>query len=515
MVIQRQRVQTGKVYRISAMKKILLFVSLITGIVLFTATQSQAQEEGKKLTLEEVIQLALDRSPDALMAKHQLKGSYWQFKSYKASTLPHLSFEADLPSFNRSIGKVQQNDGSYAFRNIYNISAGGGLSLSQNIGLSGTQIYMSSSLDRSADFLDTAWNTQFLSNPLQLGVVQPIFKFNKFKWDRKIEPLRYDEAIQDFMQQREDIVIKAINVFFDLLAAQIDYQINLVNLANNDTIYRIAQGRFEIGTIPENELLQLELEMLRSQASVEGNKLNYDNMLFRFKSFLKLDPNSEFDLIEPKNVMTLEVEPERAIQLAWNNNSQALAFKRRELEAHMNVDQARKDNSIGFDLRMNYGLSRDAIELEGAYKNLQESQIVSLGVAIPILDWGRGRGQVQMAESNLELEKLRLEQDKIDFNQSIFLKVKEFNMQKYQLEIAEKSDLVAQKSYNIAKERFMIGKIDHLNFSQAQTNKDQSRIGYLNTLKSYWQKYYEVRKLTLYDFIKNQPLDFSIEEVID
>ncbi len=490
-------------------KQILVILSALFPLIM------PAQVVKKSYTLDEVIQLALERSPDAMMAKHRLRGSYWRYKSHKASTLPYISLDATLPSYDRSVKYNIRDDGTYAFQDVNNITTGGDLSIRQYIGPTGTSIFLRSSLNRYAYLQDTSWVSSYFSNPIQLQVVQPIFKFNKFKWDRKIEPLHYNEAIQSYLQQREGVIIKAINVFFDLLAAQIEYQVNVANLKINKQIYEIAKGRYKIGIIAENELLQMELNLLNSEASVESNKLEYDNKKFRFRSFLKLNEGDNYELIAPKEIIAVEVDPEKAKNLAWENNARVMQIKRKELQALMAVDRAKKDNSIGLDLVANYGLSKDAPTLDGVYKNFKQSQMISLGVNVPILDWGQARGRIKMAESNLELTKLQLEQDKIDFEQNVLLQIKQFNMQKYQLRIAEKKDKVAEKSFEIAKERFIVGKIDNLNYNDAQTKKDASRIAYLNQLRNYWVKYYNVRKITLYDFKNNKPLIFEIEDILN
>ncbi len=195
-------------------KQILVILSALFPLIM------PAQVVKKSYTLDEVIQLALERSPDAMMAKHRLRGSYWRYKSHKASTLPYISLDATLPSYDRSVKYNIRDDGTYAFQDVNNITTGGDLSIRQYIGPTGTSIFLRSSLNRYAYLQDTSWVSSYFSNPIQLQVVQPIFKFNKFKWDRKIEPLHYNEAIQSYLQQREGVIIKAINVFFDLLAAQ-------------------------------------------------------------------------------------------------------------------------------------------------------------------------------------------------------------------------------------------------------------------------------------------------------
>ena len=61
-----------------------------------------------------------------------------------------------------------------------------------------------------------------------------------------------------------------------------------------------------------------------------------------------------------------------------------------------------------------------------------------------------------MAESSAELTRTSIEQERIDFEQNIYLKIKQFAMQENQLMIAAKSDTVAQKRYVVTQQRYRI-----------------------------------------------------------
>ncbi len=77
-------------------------------------------------------------------------------------------------------------------------------------------------------------------------------------------------------------------IFSTLLTAQGQLQIAEINLANYDTLYRIAKGRYNMGTIAENELLQLELNLLKSKSETDKCKgLKLKNAMFRLKIFFK------------------------------------------------------------------------------------------------------------------------------------------------------------------------------------------------------------------------------------
>ena len=120
--------------------------------------------------------------------------------------------------------------------------------------------------------------------------------------------------------------------------------------------------------------------------------------------------------------------------------------------------------------------------------------------ALPI-----SKGGIKIAESNQDLVKTAVQQDRIDFEQNIYLSVMQFAMQKKQLAIAAKSDTVAQERYKVTHERYLIGKVnDVLELNNAQIDNDNARLNYFKTLRDYWINYYNLRKLTLYDFQENE-----------
>ncbi len=87
-------------------------------------------------------------------------------------------------------------------------------------------------------------------------------------------------------------------------------------------------------------------------------------------------------------------------------------------------------------------------------------------------------------------------------------------MQFQQVKIAAKADTVAQKSYNITKARYMIGKISVTDLNIAQTESDNSKSSYIDALRTYWNFYYQIRKLTLFDFEHNRPIKVNYRELL-
>jgi outer membrane protein TolC len=287
----------------------------------------------------------------------------------------------------------------------------------------------------------------------------------------------------------------------------------LTNLSNYDTLYRIAKGRYQLGKIAENDLLQLELNFLKAQASVENADLALDNAQFQFKSYLRLQDSTRVVLLPPANIRFFKIDPEKAVQLANENSSTALDHKKRLLEAASAVNFAKTDGRFDANIHALIGLQQSGPTIPEAYLNPADQRQVSLGLTIPILDWGVAHGKIKMAQSQENIVKNSVEQEAIDFQRNVYLKVIQFNMQQNQLTIAAKSDTVARKSYEVTKGRYLIGKINSiLDLNNAQIETDNSEKNYYFALQTFWRNYYEIRKLTLYDFQQDEPLRFDLRD---
>ncbi len=154
-------------------------------------------------------------------------------------------------------------------------------------------------------------------------------------------------------------------------------------------------------------------------------------------------------------------------------------------------------------------------EFRYAYQDLSRQQRVEVGVTVPILDWGLGKGQYRMAQSAQEVVRMDVSQSMIDFDENIFLQVMQFNLQDDQVVIASKADAIADLRYEVTKQRFLIGKIDVLDLNVALEEKDVARRGYVEALRNYWNYYYDLRGLTLYDWQKGIKLSEDFDDLLE
>ena len=297
----------------------------------------------------------------------------------------------------------------------------------------------------------------------------------------------------------------AVDRFFDYLDAQVNFQIAEFNLANNDTIYNIEKGRYNIGTASEDKLLQVELQLLRSQQDQAQAQLDLQTSRLALRTFIGLNEDATFDLLLPENIPVFPVDEKVALQYAKDNRSDFIAFERRRLEADAQVAQA-KGQRFQMDLNASFGLNSAAATFDESYQNAQTQQFANLTLNIPIVNWGRNEARMKTAIANKQLTDFVIAQEEQNFEQEIITQVRQLEVLRQQIEISKKSDEVAQKRYEVAQNRYLIGKIDITNLNIALTEKDTAKRSYISALRSYWIAYYDLRRLTLYDFANNQLL---------
>ncbi len=459
----------------------------------------------ERLQLSDVIGIAQMRSPAYARTKNTFENNYWRYKNYRASLLPALSLNGSIPNINRSIERITLPDGSDAFVDRSLATSAATLSLDQNLPLTGGRFSVLSSLQR-IDLFGVNASTSYLGTPVSISYFQNNLFYNDFRWQKRIEPLVFEEARRAYTEQMEEIALQANNLFFELLSAENNFRLAEINLANTDTLYKISKGRFDLGKIAENDLLQIELSLLNARNRVAETSLDLELRQQDLKRFLSIPNEHKVVLVVPDNARFFEVNPTKALEESRSNRQAVLQFRRRRLEAEQQLARMKGDNGVQLGISANFGLTQRGNLLGSVYTNPQDQQTVALTLNVPLVNWGQNKSRIRMAEANRELTEVNVQQDEINFEQEIILQVMRFNMLKDQLLVAAKADTIAQKRFEVTKERYLIGKISITDLNLSIQEKDQARQAYIQMLRTYWNSYYTLRRLTLYDFEKQQKI---------
>jgi outer membrane protein TolC len=444
-----------------------------------------------------VIARARAQSPSSKRTETAKETRYWEYRTFRARYNPQLAISGNAPSYSLSYVQVVQQDGSRLFQPINQTNSLVNVGLQQPLRWTGGTISANTNFNY---FTDIARDSKLWSgNVFNIRLDQPIYAYNSFKWDRLTLPLKYEESKREFVEQLEFISQNASDLFFRVIAAQIDEQIARFNLANNDTIFKIEQGRYNIGTTSQDKLLQVELQLLKSKQDVAAARINKQNASLLLRIYLGLKNDEEFELVLPETVPLLEPNLDEALRYAKLNRAAYVSFERRRLEAESEVARA-KGSRLATTLVASYGLNNVGLVVGDLYNNPQQQQQFNVGFNIPVLNWGRNKATMQTAYANKKLNDYTIAQDEVNAEQEIITQVRQFELLRLQIEITKKSDQVARERYNVAQNRYLIGKIDITNLNIALTEKDNAKRSYLEALRTYWSSYFNLRRLTLFDF---------------
>ncbi|GAA4414873.1 TolC family protein [Nibrella viscosa] len=479
-------------------------LTLLLSALLGTVFSGFAQTE--PVTLQEVVTIARQQSIAAKQATTQQRTNYWKYRTFLADFRPQLGVNGTLPGFTRSFIEVIQPDGTIAFQPISNNNSVVALLLSQNIPQTGGSIFVQKQIQRFDNFRDN--NTLYNGIPFGIGLSQPLFRFNQMKWDRKIEPLKYAEGNQQFVESMEEVALNATGFYFDLLVAQVNLQIAEKNLMNNDTLYKIALKKLELGRISQNDLLQLELSVLTARKDLASAQQTAEVASLKLRTYMGYRDERRLDLALPTQIVPFQIDIQKALNEAFANRSASIAFRRRLLEAEREVDKAKKENGLNASLNAAFGLSNRGARFSDVYVRPQDREFVEVQFSVPIMTWGRAQARTETARANQELARQSVEQDKLTFEQQIYTQVTLLQMLQKQVKLTSEADQIAQNRYQIAQNRFLLGDLSVTDLGIAMQEKDRAKRDAVLALRDYWQTYYTLRLLTLYDFEHDQKINY-------
>ncbi len=479
---------------------------ILFAILAFVSSFGQALPNTLKLSLKQVVEMAKERSIASKQAYTTKETKYWQWRTYKSNYQPQLSLQGILPGYSKTFTPVMQPNGTIFFQPIHNNNSSLNLALSQSIAATGGTIFGTTQMQRFDDFDRN--NTLYNAVPYGIGYSQPLFQFNPLKWDKKIEPLKYNESRQAYIESMEQISVTASSYFFDLLLAQVNFQIAETNLNNTQNILRIANVKFDLGKITKNEILQLQLEELKAQKSVGIARRDMEIATLNLKAYTGILSNAKIELLLPEALPEVKIATDKVLTEAYENRSDAIGFVRRIVEAERTVSKAKGDNGLNATLTARLGFSKSATSMAKVYQSPRDQQLVQLEFDIPILDWGRSKSRTKTAEANLQFTQYAVEQDKQTFSQQIVTQVTLFDMMKEQLVLTARADSIASEKYGIAKDRYVLGNLSITDLSIAFQEKDQAKRDFIYALRDFWSAYYQLRYLSLYDFEKKEKITY-------
>lgn len=485
------------------------FASAVAAL-LIAAGRLDAQQptpEPRVLTLAEAIAIAERQGLAADVARDSRDAARWRDRAFSARLLPQLSFGGQAVNLDRSINPVLQDDGTTLLLRQRNTVSAMGMTVSQPIPWTGTELTMSSLVARY-DILgaDNSTNRFWRTEPIVFGIRQSIFRPRSRVWDMRQQDIAASIAERLYLEVREENAASTASAFFDYYAATVALANATSNAAVNDTLYTLNTGRYEVGKIGENDLLQSELALLRSRTSLDGARLERSRTEASLRRLLNLPVGQPIEVVPPKDLPTIHADPDTAVQQALRNASATEQMELEAVIAKRRLSEARLNNGFGATIDAQVGVNQTATQFGAAYDAPLPKQSLRLGVEMPFFQWGGARAEVQAARADEARVRSSARARREALEEEARFAALQLTQTGRVLAISAKADTVATKRFEVAKNRYVIGKIGIGDLYIAQNEKDQAVVAYVQALRAYWTAYYRLRRVTLYDFAEGKRL---------
>lgn len=472
-------------------------ICLMIGVACYLGLQAQGSI---KLDLQRAIVLANDSSLEAFRTQNMYLSGYWEYRTYKANRLPSLTLNMTPAQYNRDITKRYDSEQNLdVYRNQQAFYAYGNLAIRQNFDLTGGTFFLDSELGYMRSFGSNS-ATQFTSVPVRLGYSQSLVGYNAFKWERRIEPLKYEKVKKEFVYNTEKVSEQVTTYFFNLAMAQAEYKLAKENVLSSDTLYGIGVQRHRIAAISQADLLTLKLDVVNAKNTLQNRASTLKRAMFSLASFLNLDKNTNIELDLPSRPREMMIPLDEAVMLGRDNNPQLLDLKQQVLEAEQVVDKTKKESRFNASVNASIGFNQVANNFGEVYHKPMQQDLVSVSVSIPLVDWGVRKGKYNMARNNLNVVKTSSRQDEISIEEEVIMTVNDFTIQQDMIGSAEEALDLSILAYNETRQRFIIGKADINSLTLSLNRQQEAQRNYISSLQNYWLNYYKIRKLTLHDF---------------
>ena len=491
-----------------------IFVMAAAALIFMSYPVRLVAQQPRHMALDQVIGVARSNSVAALEAKASFVSSYWAYRSYQASRLPSLNLYGNLASFDRSLRQLQNYEtGELLYTNSYNMQNSLGLSVVQNLPFTGGTVSLYTDLARIDEFGADKGKTWY-AQPVTFEYEQPLLSYNRFKWDRKISPKKYEYAKRMYIETMEQITISAVACYFNLMLAHMSYETAVTNYHNTEQMFAVAADRLALGSVTKDEYLQLELRMLNDSISINESAVQVKEAQMELNSLLGYDEHMEIIPVAESYLPDIWMDYDIVMRKAIENSSFRLENEIKTLSAESDIAQAKANRGVSVSFRAKFGLSNSDAAFRETYRNLVDQEVVGITFSIPIFDWGMGRGRVKEAEAQAAAIEAQVEQAENDYRRQIYTAVGQFNSQRQQCMASERAGRVAQERYSLVMARFRRGTASVMELNTAQSECDTATEQYISDLSNYWNYYYAIRQLTLFDFIGNKDIEVDFEELI-
>ena len=372
---------------------------------------------------------------------------------FRKSLLPKITLTSSVP-YQRAISNVTQPDGTIKFIERNYLNPNMGLNVSQALPFTGGTISLSNSINYSRDFNNNY--TNFSSNWVNLSYQQSINGYNDYKWNKKINNLTKKKDSIEYFQNLIRLKYDIAKSYIDAETTQLKSNLLQENINRVKFVLTEINEKYKYGRAIKIDVEQAELTLEQLKGYLQANTIEYKNSLNQ----LKRKANIEFqDSVMLKSVDEIEytIDKEELIK-KMEENGYNIEWKIKELEAEANLDKIKKEGSISLNLQVGLGLNSSANEISQLFNTPRQTQFVTFGVRVPILDWGISKDKANIAFIEKENLKYKIEEERNRKTQAIEELINYYWTLKSQIQSLKQQIGISNKLTDSYKELLLLGR---------------------------------------------------------
>lgn len=477
-----------------------------------------ASAETYQLDLQKSIDIAKEKSFSMQNLAKDFKIAEYNLKTATSRLKTHIDMSFILPNYSQQM-REYTTDKSVTYYNSKTLSYGGYLTINQPLPTDG-RLYISSGL-ANRNYYNILPNMTNKSAPnlyTTFGFNQPLqslYGYNEIRSSLKIAQLNYEKSKKGLKREELNLVYDVSNSFYNLLSDQKGAEIARTNLERQKEAYDISQNKYKAGLIKEVDALQMEVDLAEAQNSYDLALVGLANSNNGFKHLIGLSLNDSVIINTEYKYNVVIVDPEKAVSLAMQNR---LEIREQEIyieQSKLNVKREKSNGMIQSAIDVSYGNngvyeqplnSSISSSLKNVYNNYLNTPNFGIGltVKIPILDFGENRSRVNAAKTYLEQSTLRKTEVERGIEREVRNLVGGLNSNLKRLQLLEKNIAIAEKSFEITRQRYADGDVDSQGLALERNRLNTAYTSHLRAYTSYQLMLADLMRKTFYDFQKDE-----------
>ena len=506
----------------------ILFAACI-GLFIFSnsghSQSTSSEPNAKVLTLQQAIDHALQRSFNVKFLSLSLEAARQNLIARKGNFKTNAQLRLDSPSLNEQLLSIEVANGlpSYSTRGTLRFS--GALDINQPLPTNGVFTLSSQLYQQNVSTLlatataDELKRKDFLTS-IGLRLNQPLFTINTLKLGFEEANLNYERASGQIRRNELEVIYNVTQTFYDLYRATRSLEIAREDMKQQEEAYNLASKKLSAGLIPEVEALQTEVDLAQSRNRVYSAESALNRQEDVFKQTVGMPLAEKIAVFTQVEFKPFAIDLEKALAHGLQNRSeireqaidqrlQEIELKRTDARSELKAELSGYYDLTGIsDATLPYDTGTREL-FRSSWNDLKDrpkNRGVLFSVTMPLWDSGVNGAEVSSAKARLDQSTLSLDNERISVEREIKDVVARVREAENRLGVLEKSQKLAERSYEISLARFDNGDITAQELALDRNRLTQARSAYLDAYIDYQTAVADLKRKTLYDFAQNRSL---------